>query len=171
MGIIEYTSEDTDSANGFFRWGDDLAPTTGANKNILSRWNDLRGDKRCPLFEALDLLDFAEHLPQLSLLQSQPEVPAFLVKIMGSVTVGIYGVDATGYAIKPTGGSGGEERLFTLYNTIVDIRGPATSTSRIIMGTEGPLKNFVENETLLLPFADASGTVTHILSHQDVVSE
>lgn len=165
MPTVTFDVAGIEDEQGVFCWDDDLHPAKEENRQLLAHWHEVRGDHRLPSLKEFDIFSLIDRIPTTTILDYNSEEKSFRVRMMGNRVVDMFAFDATGLLINRDSDFATEAGLYNLFKSVVDVGGPASSTTKIILGLDGPIKNYIANEALILPLGDDHHRISHLISH------
>jgi len=137
-------------------------------KQIASFWQGLScTDHAVPHYDQLDLLELAEFLTNVSILELNESHSDFTYRYYGTNVVAMTGFDPTGRALTEVAGDGVGEKWGPVIRHVVETRRPyafQTAFGEINRG------HIVAN-CLLAPLSDRNGRTTHFLGYTEDTGE
>lgn len=129
-------------------------------RDLYAYWQTMRGDRRIPPRSAFDPVQVPRLLPNLILLDVEPETRRLIVRVLGTRVASIYGRDYTGQYL--------DEIYFGPNNTsVLDDYGTCAQDGIPVL-RERNFRNVRDvvyrMERLILPFSDDGQVVNKLIS-------
>lgn len=129
-------------------------------RTLYAYWNELRAGRAMPARADIDPVDIPRLLPNLLLLDVEPDTGRLKVRVAGTSVVEMYGSDYTGCYLDEI--EFGDRRAAVLYDYATCLQTRQLYVSEHSFWTGRDITYRVER--VILPLSDDGETVTHLIA-------